>query len=52
MSIKVTLVDEKGSLPFIVEFGHVKQFFTKKALIELKNKSQEALDELAVKETQ
>lgn len=44
--MKVTVVDPNGMLPFIVEFSHIKQHFTKKAAIELKNKLQAALDEL------
>jgi hypothetical protein len=46
MTIKVTLVQPNGMAPFIVEFSHVKQHFTKKAAVELKNKLQLALDEL------
>lgn len=46
MSIKVTMVEPEGLFPFIVEFSHIKQKFTKKAAIELKNKLRIALDEL------
>ena len=55
MSIKVTLVDPEGMCPFLVEFSHVKQHFTKNAARELKNKLIMALDDLilyeALKET-
>jgi hypothetical protein len=46
MTIKVTMTDPGGMTPFLVEFSHIKQSFTKKAAIELKNKLQAALDEL------
>jgi hypothetical protein len=46
MTIKVTMVAPDEMLPFIVEFSHLKQYFTKKAAVELKNKLQSALDEL------
>lgn len=46
MTIKVSMVEPDGMLPFIVEFSHIKQHFTKKAAMELKNKLQAALDEL------
>jgi hypothetical protein len=44
--MKVSLVEPDGQFPFIVEFSHVKQHFTKKAAIELENKLRLALDEL------
>ncbi len=46
--IKVTVVEPDGMHPFIVEFSHVKQHFTKKAAIELRDKLQQALDDLAI----
>ena len=50
MSIKVTMVEPDGMLPFIVEFSRIKQRFTKKAARELKNKLILALDDLEVYE--
>tara|TARA_R110002020_G_scaffold461823_4_gene681003 strand:+ start:3625 stop:3891 length:267 start_codon:yes stop_codon:yes gene_type:complete len=44
--IKVSIVDEKGMLPFLVEFGSVKSSFTKKAAIELREKLDIAINEL------
>ena len=46
MTIKVTLVEPDGTLPFIVEFSNIKRRFTKNAAIELGNKLRLALDEL------
>jgi hypothetical protein len=40
------MVDPDGMCPFIVEFSHIKQHFTKKAARELKNKLISALDNL------
>jgi hypothetical protein len=50
MSIKVTMTGHKQMCPLLVEFSHVKQNFTKKAAIELKNKLRLALDELEIAE--
>lgn len=52
MSIKVSLVEPEGGFPFIVEFSHIKQRFTKKAAIELKNKLILALDALEERESE
>ena len=48
--ITVTLVKPEEVAPFMVEFSHIKQRFTKKAARELKNKLITALDELEVYE--
>lgn len=50
MTIKVSMVDPDGMTPFMVEFSHVKQRFTKKAAMELKNKLESALDDLIIHE--
>ena len=46
MSIQVTRPEPNHYLPFLVEFGHVQQRFTKKAAMEFKKKLELALDEL------
>jgi len=44
--IKVSIVDKDGMMPFFVEFGTVKNNFTKKAAIELREKLDIAINEL------
>lgn len=48
MTIKVTFIHSDNAMtqfPFIVEFSHIKQNFTKNAAVELQKKLRLALDE-------